>query len=69
VVAGADDYCGALGDGRALTCHPSEPRTELLQPSQAAWRFGEPEVPPTRFFGGGLVGWRYSLGELQQAVF
>ncbi len=41
VVPGTDNHGRALRDGRrALTCHPGEPRTELLQPSQttrAAW--------------------------------
>jgi hypothetical protein len=62
VVPGADDHCRALREGRALTCHPGEPLTENLQTSQTTRRLGEPEVSPSRFFGGGLVGRRYFLG-------
>jgi hypothetical protein len=60
VVPCTDDHGRALRDRRrALACHPREPRTELLQPSQAKGRFGESEVSTSRFFGCGLVGRRY----------
>ena len=66
MVSGTDNYGRVLGDGRrALTCHPGEPLTENLQTSQTTRRLGEPEVSPSRFFSGGLVGRRYFLGELQ----
>jgi hypothetical protein len=57
VVAGTDNYGRALRYGRrAITCHPSEPRAEFLQHSQARGRFGKPEVSVSRFFGCGLIG-------------
>ena len=66
MVPGADNHGRTLRDGRRASAgHPSEPRTKLLQPSQATWRLYEPEVPPPRFFGGGLVGRRYLRSQLQ----
>ena len=70
MVSGADHHGRTLRDGgRAPACHPSEPRTEILQPTQASWRFGEPEVSPSRFFGCGLVGRRYLRRQFHYPVF
>ena len=60
----------ALRDGRrALAGHPREPRTQLLQTSQAKGRFGEPEVSTSRSFGGDLVGRGYLRRELLYPIF
>jgi hypothetical protein len=70
VVSGTNNHGSALGDrGRTLTGHPREPRTKLLQPSQATRWFGEPEMSPSRFFGAGLVGRRYPRRKLRYPVF
>ena len=65
-----DDHGRALRDRRrTLACHPREPRTELLQSSQAKGRFGEPEVSASRFFGGSLIRRRYLRREFHYPVF
>jgi len=70
VVPGANYYGRALRDGWwTLTGHPREPHTDLLQPPQAARRFGEPEVSCSRCSLSGLVGWRYLGRELSYPVF
>jgi hypothetical protein len=66
MVSGADHHGRTLRDGRrAPAGYPSELRTDLLQLSQATCRLGEPELSPSRFFGGGGVEWRYLRCELQ----
>jgi hypothetical protein len=69
VVPGTDHDRGVLRYGwRTFTRHPREPRAELLQTSEAAWRFGEGKVPHSRGFGGVPVERRYLRRELPQAV-
>ena len=66
MVSGTDNHSRVLGDGRrALTCHPSEPRAEFLQKSQAKGRFGEPEMSVSRFLDGGPFWRRYLRREIQ----
>ena len=70
MVPRADHHCRTLRDRRrTLYSHPREPRTELLQPSQAARRLDEPEVslPGERRYA--FVERRYLLRELPYAVF
>ena len=70
MVPGANNYGRALRDGwRTLAGHPREPHTELLQASQAALWFGEPEVSTSCCSLSGLVGWRYLGRELSYPVF
>ena len=66
MVPGADNHGRTLRDGRRTPAgHPSEPRTELLQPPQATWRLGEPGLSLSRFIGCGLVEGLYLRRELQ----
>jgi hypothetical protein len=70
MVPDAYNHGGVPRDGRrALACHPRKPRTELLQPSQAKGRFGEPEVSPSCFFGSDPVVRRYLRRKFRYPVF
>ena len=70
MVPGADHHGGALRDGRrTFACHPREPRTKLLQASEATRGFGEPKVSATRLSLGNLVGRRYLRRQLHYPVF
>ena len=69
MIPGANYYGRALRDGwRTLAGHPREPHPELLQPSQAARRFGETRVLCSRRSLSGLIS-RRNLGcELSYSV-
>jgi hypothetical protein len=70
VVPGTDHDSGVLRYGwRTFTRHPREPRAKLLQPPEAAGRFGEGKVPLSRRFGGVPVEGRYLRRELPRAIF
>ena len=70
MIPGADNHGRALGNGRrALAGHPRKPRAEILQSSQTTRRLAKPEVPRSRFFGGGFVGRGYLSRELHYPVF
>lgn len=70
MVPRADHHCRTLRDRRrTLYSHPREPRTELLQPSQAARRFRELKMSLPSCLRQVFVERRYLLRELPYAVF